>query len=52
MVAVGLLAANQGGKALWLIPLSFMSMMAMGGALGMANAAFPMSNSASACRLS
>lgn len=34
MVAVGLFAANLGGRALWLVPLSFVSMMAVGGALG------------------
>jgi urease accessory protein len=34
MIAVGVLAAQQGGKALWLIPLSFVSMMIVGGVLG------------------
>ncbi|KAB7742076.1 urease accessory protein [Parvibaculum sedimenti] len=35
MVAVGLFAAHLGGRALWLVPLSFASMMIVGGALGM-----------------
>lgn len=34
MVAVGLLAAQLGGRALWLVPLSFVSVMAIGGLLG------------------
>jgi urease accessory protein len=36
MVAVGLFAALLGGRALWLVPLSFVTMMAIGGSLGMA----------------
>jgi urease accessory protein len=36
MVAVGMLAAQLGGRALWLVPLSFIAMMIVGGALGMA----------------
>lgn len=42
MVAVGLLAARLGGKALWLVPLSFMGMMAVGGLLGFAGASVPL----------
>ncbi|MBZ4193963.1 MAG: HupE/UreJ family protein [Candidatus Contendobacter sp.] len=34
MVAVGLWAAQLGGRALWLIPLTFVLTMAAGGALG------------------
>ena len=34
MIAVGLLAAHLGGRALWMVPASFMTMMAVGGALG------------------
>ena len=41
MVAVGLFAAHLGGRALWLVPLSFVVMMAAGGALGMAGVAIP-----------
>lgn len=41
MVAVGLLAARLGGRTLWLLPLSFISLMTVGGALGMAGAALP-----------
>jgi urease accessory protein len=41
MVAVGLFAAHLAGRALWLVPLSFVAMMASGGALGMAGLALP-----------
>jgi urease accessory protein len=41
MVAVGALAAQLGGRALWLVPLSFVSAMALGGTLGMAGIPFP-----------
>jgi urease accessory protein len=41
MVAVGLLAARLGGRALWLVPLSFLAMMAVGGALGAAGLSIP-----------
>jgi urease accessory protein len=41
MVAVGLLAAQLGGRALWLVPLSFVSVMAIGGAVGMSGIALP-----------
>lgn len=41
MVAVGLFAANLGGRALWLVPLSFVAMMAGGGALGVAGIEMP-----------
>jgi urease accessory protein len=34
MVAVGMFAAPLGGRALWLAPLAFMTMMALGGTLG------------------
>ena len=41
MVAVGLLAAAQGGRALWAVPLAFLGMMAVGGMLGAAGTALP-----------
>lgn len=41
MVAVGLFAAHLGGRALWLVPATFVAVMALGGALGMAGAALP-----------
>ncbi|MDQ7248170.1 HupE/UreJ family protein [Dongia sedimenti] len=41
MVAVGLFAANLGGRALWAVPLSFVSVMAVGGALGVAGIGVP-----------
>ena len=41
MVAVGLFAAHLGGRPLWLVPLSFVSMMIVGGALGMAGVPVP-----------
>jgi urease accessory protein len=41
MIAVGLFAANLGGRALWAVPLSFVAVMALGGALGVAGIAVP-----------
>jgi urease accessory protein len=41
MVAVGLFAAHLGGRTLWLVPLSFISIMIVGGALGMAGVGLP-----------
>src|SRR5712691_13125768 len=42
MVAVGLFAAQLGGRALWLVPLAFVAMMGVGGAFGMAGANLPL----------
>ncbi len=41
MVAVGLWAAQMGGRALWTVPLSFVMMMLMGAALGMQGVSVP-----------
>ena len=41
MVAVGLYAAMLGGRALWLIPASFLGAMAIGGVMGMADYGLP-----------
>jgi urease accessory protein len=41
MVAVGLFAATLGGRALLLVPASFVGMMALGGALGMSGFGLP-----------
>jgi urease accessory protein len=41
MLAVGLFAAHLGGRALWLVPLSFVAVMACGGVLGMAGIGLP-----------
>lgn len=41
MVAVGLLAARLGGKALWLVPLSFVTMMILGGIAGASGVNLP-----------
>ena len=41
MVAVGLLAGQLGGRALWAVPATFVAVMAAGGALGMAGVALP-----------
>ncbi|MGC2413832.1 MAG: HupE/UreJ family protein [Stellaceae bacterium] len=41
MVAVGLFAARLGGRALWLVPLSFVSMMILGSVLGMIGVGLP-----------
>ncbi|HZL30675.1 MAG TPA: HupE/UreJ family protein [Pseudolabrys sp.] len=42
MVAVGLWAALKGGRALWLWPATFVGVMLIGGALGMAHVALPL----------
>jgi urease accessory protein len=42
MVAVGLWAAQLGGRALWLVPAAFVSLMGLGGALGIAGAPVPL----------
>ncbi len=41
MVAVGLWAAQLGGRARWLVPASFVGVMAVGGALAMAGLRVP-----------
>jgi len=41
MIAVGVFAAQRGGRALWAVPASFVVIMAIGGALGMAGVALP-----------
>ncbi|HVM61747.1 MAG TPA: HupE/UreJ family protein [Verrucomicrobiae bacterium] len=41
MTAVGLWAAQLGGRARWLVPLSFVGVMALGGALAMAGLRMP-----------
>jgi urease accessory protein len=41
MIAVGLWAAQRGGRALWLVPTTFVSVMIVGGILGMGHAGIP-----------
>lgn len=41
MVAVGVFASILGGRAVWLVPASFVLMMAVGGVLGMEGVAIP-----------
>src|SRR5689334_1037308 len=41
MVAVGAFAAHLGGRALWLVPLTFVSVMALAGLAGMAGVGLP-----------
>ncbi|AQR64090.1 urease accessory protein [Aquaspirillum sp. LM1] len=41
MLAIGLWAGQQGGAARWQAPLSFVLLLALGGALGMAGLALP-----------
>jgi urease accessory protein len=41
MIMVGLLAAQLGGRALWLVPASFVAVMALGGGLGLAGINMP-----------
>src|SRR5215467_3948107 len=43
MVAVGLLAAQLGGRALWAVPASFVTVMAVAGLAGMNGVGLPMS---------
>jgi urease accessory protein len=42
MLAVGLWAAQLGGRAAWLVPAAFVSVMSAGSALGMSGANLPM----------
>jgi len=42
MVLVGVLAFQLGGRALWLVPLAFVSMMAVGGTLGVTGVDVPL----------
>ena len=42
MIAVGLWAAQLGGRALWALPLSFLAAMTIGGALGIAGTGLPL----------
>lgn len=42
MVAVGILAANLGGRAIWAVPLTFMAVMAVAGMLGIFGVALPL----------
>lgn len=41
MVMVGVLAAQIGGRALWLVPATFVAVMALGGAMGVAGLPLP-----------
>jgi len=42
MVSVGLFATRQGGRALWLLPLTFISIMGLAGVAGMTGIALPL----------
>lgn len=42
MIAVGLWAAQRGGRATWAVPATFVAVMAMGAVLGMAGAHLPL----------
>jgi len=41
MVAVGIFAANLGGRAIWAVPLTFITLMAVGGVLGISGVPVP-----------
>ncbi len=41
MIAVGMLSIQIGGRAIWMLPATFVSVMALGGALGILGVAFP-----------
>lgn len=45
MIAVGLWAAQLGGRARWLVPASFLTVMALGGVLGMGGLVLPFAES-------
>ena len=51
MVAVGLLAAQLGGRALWLVPASFVAAMAAAGIAGMSGIALPLTETGIALSL-
>ena len=42
MVAVGLLSAQIGGRAIWTVPTVFVSMMVVGGVLGLSGIGLPL----------
>jgi urease accessory protein len=42
MVAVGILAATLGGRALWALPLTFLAVMTLGGRLGINGVGLPL----------
>ncbi len=42
MIGVGLWAAQRGGRAIWLVPLAFLAVMALGGLLGTMAIALPL----------
>jgi urease accessory protein len=42
MLAIGLWAVQLGGRAVWIVPAAFVSVMALGGALGMTGANIPL----------
>ncbi len=42
MVTVGLLSAQIGGRAIWTVPATFVSVMVVGGALGMSGVRLPL----------
>ncbi|HVZ39571.1 MAG TPA: HupE/UreJ family protein [Candidatus Kapabacteria bacterium] len=41
MIAVGIWASQMGGRSRWMVPLAFVSVMALGGMLGAAGVALP-----------
>jgi len=41
MIAVGILAVQQGGRSLWLVPAAFVAMMIVGGGLAFGNVPIP-----------
>lgn len=46
MIAVGLWAAQQGGRALWVVPAAFVGTMALGGVLAWSGIALPQAEAA------
>lgn len=41
MIAIGIWAAQMGGRALWVVPTTFVAVMVLGSLLGLANIALP-----------
>src|SRR5690348_15731656 len=51
MIAVGLWAAQRGGRALWAVPAAFVAMMAIGGGIALAGSPLPLAEQGIAASL-
>ena len=50
MLAVGLWAAQMGGRAVWIVPLTFVGVMVLGGVLPMLGISLPFVEQGIVCR--